>query len=232
MNPRKALFTLSALVFAACALPSISQLHAGEIAQAGPSTAAPSADAAEGKKIYAAMGCYQCHGYAGQGGEGTGPALVSLRLSDEAFVAYVRKPARVMPAFSPKILPQDSLLRVLAYIRTLDPGRPPAQIPLLAPYVTNMPAMARGTAKGQDAKTAGRPAAEGKQLFEAHCAVCHGADLHGVVGPDLRSEATKRSVDQTVQLLLAPPPGMPKLSPQPLSAAQMSLIAAYVRGPH
>ena len=37
--------------------------------------AAPKGDAANGRKLFASYGCYQCHGYAAQGAPATGPRL-------------------------------------------------------------------------------------------------------------------------------------------------------------
>src|SRR5207253_2111547 len=51
--------------------------------------AAPKGDAANGKKIFASYGCYQCHGYEGQGG--VGARLAPKPLAYQAFAKYVRQ---------------------------------------------------------------------------------------------------------------------------------------------
>ncbi|TPG22416.1 hypothetical protein EAH87_00960 [Sphingomonas koreensis] len=226
MTVKLLLFVASAAMFGA----SVVVAHGGPArADATPPRAVASrSEIAAGRRIFAAVGCYQCHGYAGQGGN-AGPALAGLSLSDAAIKAYIRAPRRVMPAFGAAILPDASFPPLLAYIRSLGGGRAAADIPLLAGYV-------RGVAPAQQAaRPAAAPAtadpdiAQGGALFQANCAACHGDHLQGVIGPDLHGEAGKRTLEQTVQFIISPPPGMPKLSPQPLSEAQVRLVARYVR---
>jgi mono/diheme cytochrome c family protein len=102
--------------------------------------AAPSI--ARGKALFAAKGCYECHGLAAQGSIATGPALAPTRLLLGGFRAYVRTPAGSMPPYSSKILPDTELDEIFAYLRSLPSPKPVAQIPLLAPF-----AMPRGAAQ-------------------------------------------------------------------------------------
>lgn len=92
------------------------------------------ADVETGYRLFVAQGCYQCHGYVGQGAQATGPALVPLALTDAGFRAYIRSPRGVMPPYSARILPRDSVTSILAYIRSLKPGRAASEIPALARY--------------------------------------------------------------------------------------------------
>ena len=62
--------------------------------------------------------------------------MVNLPLDDAGFANYIRAPTGVMPRFSAKLLPQQDLAPLLAYVRSLPQGRPAAQIPLLARYVS------------------------------------------------------------------------------------------------
>ncbi len=101
---------------------------------ASAATPAPS-PAERGKAVFAAKGCYQCHGLIGQGSVSTAPAIAPVRFPPAAFKAYVRHPGGVMPGYGPAILPDSDLDDVLAYLQSLPPGRPAASIPLLAPYV-------------------------------------------------------------------------------------------------
>ena len=56
-------------------------------------------DAANGKRLYEKDGCYQCHGYVGQGGT-AGPRLAQTRFPLAGFIAFVRNPpSGGMPPF-------------------------------------------------------------------------------------------------------------------------------------
>src|SRR5437868_15511730 len=55
-------------------------------------TAAPAGDAKNGKKLFAADGCYQCHGYEAQCATPTGPRLGPRPIAFAQFSKYVRQP--------------------------------------------------------------------------------------------------------------------------------------------
>ena len=65
---------------------------------------------------YVANGCYQCHGYAGQGGAGA--RLARTAYSFEAFAALVRRPAYEMPAYAPEVLDDPTLRSIYDYLRS------------------------------------------------------------------------------------------------------------------
>jgi len=71
-----------------------------------------------GKKDYVEMGCYQCHGYQGQGGR-AGSRIAPKPLSLEAFTRLVRRPLNVMPAYSPKVLSDEKLKRIHEYMKSI-----------------------------------------------------------------------------------------------------------------
>jgi mono/diheme cytochrome c family protein len=72
-------------------------------------------------------------------------------------------------------------------------------------------------------------AANGKKLFAANCASCHGATgTEGGVGPSLKGEKTRKNFAQTVAWIKNPTPPMPKLYPAPLNASNVNDVAAYV----
>jgi ubiquinol-cytochrome c reductase cytochrome c subunit len=77
------------------------------------------------------IGCYQCHGYVGQGGLSTGPALVPQLLPFEGLRAYVRHPSGQMPPFSEHVLSDAKLRQIYAYLASLPAPMPPSRIPLL-----------------------------------------------------------------------------------------------------
>ena len=88
-------------------------------------------DTANGKRLFERNGCYQCHGYVGQGGT-AGARLAQIRLPLAAFTAYVRNPASGgMPPFRAKVMSDQELADVYAYIKTFPEPKPAKDIPLL-----------------------------------------------------------------------------------------------------
>ena len=89
----------------------------------------PSGDAKRGQELFEkTYKCYACHGYDGQTGN---PRLVPMNRTQEAFLAYVRKPSTTqMPKFVDP--PEKDLVDVYAYIRSIPVAAPAADsIPLL-----------------------------------------------------------------------------------------------------
>ena len=91
---------------------------------------APTGDVENGKKIYSSYGCYQCHGYAAQGGAGT--RLAPRPIAFAAFARYVRRPTGQMPPYTGKVVSDQELADIHAFLLTIPP--PPAvdTIPILA----------------------------------------------------------------------------------------------------
>lgn len=236
----KSILLGAALLFSSSALLALNTSSPGD-AQAPPSQRAVGADQARGRALFVAQGCFQCHGYDGQGSIMSGPALTPLRRSQTAFQAYVRAPAGIMPIYSGKILPDADLASIYSYVAALPPPRAASAIPLLAEFLGERPRYAPAasakvvpSSAGPDTRTVKTSMSsdahgEGAQLFARNCASCHGAQMQGGYGPKLRGEAAKRTPAETLALLLDPPAGMPKLSPDPLSRDQMQAIASYVR---
>ena len=84
-------------------------------------TNAPAGDPVSGKALFMADGCYQCHGTVGQGSRGTGPRLAPNPVPYEGFAQQVRKPANVMPPYTPLVLSDAQLADIYAYVSSL-PG--------------------------------------------------------------------------------------------------------------
>jgi mono/diheme cytochrome c family protein len=95
------------------------------------SACAQSGDAAKGKELYIAYTCYGCHGFSGQNGPGN--HLVPMKMPQNVFTAYVRKPTRPnqMPTYSAKVLSDQQLGDIWAYVKTLKDAPPAKDIPLL-----------------------------------------------------------------------------------------------------
>lgn len=70
----------------------------------------------DSRALYEANGCYQCHGYEGQGGAALriAPTIYSF----DAFAAFVRRPANEMPAYPPRVLSDVALRKIYDYVRS------------------------------------------------------------------------------------------------------------------
>jgi mono/diheme cytochrome c family protein len=88
-------------------------------------------DAESGKRIFLRNGCYQCHGTVGQGGSG-GARLAQTKLTQIALTAYVRNPrSGGMPPYRAKVMSDQELADVFAYIKSLPEPLLPKDIPEL-----------------------------------------------------------------------------------------------------
>jgi mono/diheme cytochrome c family protein len=91
----------------------------------------PAGDPQNGKRLYLKNGCYQCHGQSGQGGL-AGARLAQTKLTQTAFLAYVRNPAPGgMPPYRAQVMSDKELADVWTYIRTFPDPPPVKSIPLL-----------------------------------------------------------------------------------------------------
>ena len=116
----------------------VSLLAAGAVLVLGASLPAcaqdaPHGDAANGKKVFLADGCFMCHGRSGQGGAYNGPApvLAKTQVPFDAFKNQLRNPADDMPAYSEAVMSDQQIADIYAFVQSL-PGRSdPKAIPLL-----------------------------------------------------------------------------------------------------
>jgi ubiquinol-cytochrome c reductase cytochrome c subunit len=94
--------------------------------------AAPQGDAAKGKANFERVGCYQCHGHLGQGGR-EGPRIADpVPLAWPAFQAWVRTTSGDMPPYTPKVLSDQELTDIYAYIQSVPKSPDYKSIPLLS----------------------------------------------------------------------------------------------------
>ena len=94
---------------------------------------APKGDPANGKTVYLADGCYQCHGRVGQGGLMTGaaPILAQTKMPYPAFTRQLRNPINDMPPYPANLLPDQEMADIYAFLQSL-PGRKAVKdIPIL-----------------------------------------------------------------------------------------------------
>jgi mono/diheme cytochrome c family protein len=118
---------IAAMVFAAPAPRAQNAASPGE-----KSAAAQPGNAETGKKTFTKDGCYECHGREGQGAaQGAGPRIGPPQLSLEAFIKYVHEPAGQMPPYTSKVLSDQELVDIYAYLQSRPKATPSKDIPLL-----------------------------------------------------------------------------------------------------
>jgi mono/diheme cytochrome c family protein len=103
------------------------------VVQAQQSTdAPPTGNVQNGKKLFNADGCYECHGRLGQGAAQTGAARIGPPLlSFEGFQNYVRNPKNNMPPYTSKAIPDQDLADIYAYLKSIPMPPKGKDIPLL-----------------------------------------------------------------------------------------------------
>lgn len=100
-----------------------SEAGAPQSPNAAAKAAVPAGDAKNGKAIYTADGCYECHGREAQGGQGTGPKLGPSPLPYQAFAYQVRVPRDQMPPYTSKVLSDTQLADIYAFVQSV--AQPP-----------------------------------------------------------------------------------------------------------
>jgi ubiquinol-cytochrome c reductase cytochrome c subunit len=90
-------------------------------------------DAAKGKANFVKYGCWQCHGFEGQGSAVTslGKVLAPDPLPWDTFSAFVRSTNRAMPPYTEVVLPNDDLADIYAYLSSIPKTKDYKTIPLL-----------------------------------------------------------------------------------------------------
>jgi mono/diheme cytochrome c family protein len=87
-------------------------------------------NAENGKRLFLRDGCYECHGYGGQGGV-AGARIATIGLNAQGLIRYVRRPAGAMPAYTDKVITDQELTDIHAYLQSLPKAKPVKDIPLL-----------------------------------------------------------------------------------------------------
>ena len=103
---------------------------AASLLVSGPAMAA---SAENGKVAFVKNGCWQCHGFEGQGSVATsgGRVIAKTQLPFEAFKAFVRNSNGEMPPFREQMLSDTDLADIYAYLESLPAPQPTSEIPLL-----------------------------------------------------------------------------------------------------
>ncbi len=86
-------------------------------------------NAAKGKELYVKDGCYECHGYSGQGGAGA--RIAPKVMSTAALIKYVRHPSGAMPPYTAKVASDQDLADIRAFLATMPDPPPLKSIPIL-----------------------------------------------------------------------------------------------------
>jgi mono/diheme cytochrome c family protein len=96
------------------------------------SAAAPPGNIERGGVLYKKVGCYQCHANEAQGGL-SGPRIGPNLVPYPRFSQYTRRPTGEMPPYTPKVLSDQELADIYAWVNARP--RPPA--------VNTLPQLAR-----------------------------------------------------------------------------------------
>lgn len=125
IRPVLTLLLVTAVVGLAAQAPSTTRnRQAPQDTRATPSTTAPakgdapSGDAANGHKIFVRYGCYECHNYAANGGP-AGARLAPNPIPYAQFSRYVRKPSGEMPPYTAKVVTDQELADIYAFLRSI-----------------------------------------------------------------------------------------------------------------
>ena len=94
--------------------------------------AAVAQSAEKGKTAYVKHGCWQCHGFAAQGGV-AGPKLAPDPMPLVALTAFLRHTRGAMPPYQEAILSSADLADIHAWLSSLPKAQDYRSIPLLNP---------------------------------------------------------------------------------------------------
>ena len=100
-------------------------------APANAQNSAPAGNAAHGKHLFAIDGCYECHGYQGQGGGFDGPKLAPDPLPYAFILHQLRSPLRNMPVYTSKVLSDGDVADIYVYLLSIPEATPVESISLL-----------------------------------------------------------------------------------------------------
>jgi mono/diheme cytochrome c family protein len=120
----------AALAFIALAIFFVSA-HMDVAAQDSKSAETPAGNAENGKKLFNKIGCYECHGREGQGSTMSGPRIAPDPIPFDSLLRYVRKPTGEMPPFTAKVVSDQELGDIYAFLQSRPHPKPAKDNPLL-----------------------------------------------------------------------------------------------------
>jgi len=89
-----------------------------DAAQESKSSDAPAGNAENGKRLFNKNGCYQCHGREGQGSVMTGPRIAPDPVPFDFLTRYIRKPTGEMPPYTAKVVSDQELADIYAFLQS------------------------------------------------------------------------------------------------------------------
>ena len=90
------------------------------------------ANPSNGQRLFVKYGCYECHGYLGQGSTSTGGTrLGPPQIPLSAFLGYVREPTGQMPPYTAKVISNDDLGEIYNFLKSVPPPPPLKSITIL-----------------------------------------------------------------------------------------------------
>jgi len=105
-------------------------MAAAQTAPPAGSNTASAGNVSNGKRLFLEKNCYYCHGTTGQGSR-DGVRITNTVLNVDGVIRYVRKPTGAMPAYTEKLISDQELQDVVAYLKSLPAAKAPKDIPLL-----------------------------------------------------------------------------------------------------
>lgn len=94
--------------------------------------AATAANSGNGQHLFVRDGCYECHGYLGQGSTSTGGTrLGPPQIPLSAFISYVREPTGQMPPYAVKVISNEDLTEIYNFLNSVPPPPPLKSIAIL-----------------------------------------------------------------------------------------------------
>jgi mono/diheme cytochrome c family protein len=91
----------------------------------------PGGNPENGKTLFNKIGCYECHGREGQGSSMSGPRIAPDPIPLDALLRYVRKPTGEMPPFTAKVVSDQELTDIYAFLESRPHPQPAKDNPLL-----------------------------------------------------------------------------------------------------
>ena len=118
-----------AIAWRGAALPRSATATASAAEAKAAATNRRAGSAENGKRLYMTYYCYSCHGTEGHGGAGS---RLIARATPDALIRYVRKPTGGnMPPYTTKVISDQDLIDIHAYLRSVPPSPPAKSIPML-----------------------------------------------------------------------------------------------------
>jgi len=84
----------------------------------------------KGKVAYVNYGCWECHGFVGQGGA-SGPKIAPNPMPLDALSAFLRHTNGAMPPYQEAVLSNEDLADIHAYLQSISKSADYKTIPLL-----------------------------------------------------------------------------------------------------